>query len=75
MTTVSRDFKICDRCQTEVQVYELNDEGLMTDHEWLAVATNPDRKGYHLCPECASLFRDFMIGMVNIPAISIKKEN
>jgi hypothetical protein len=60
MAIVNREYKICDRCQFEIQVYEIDDEGTSSDWEWLSVATNPDRKGYHLCPECAADFRKFI---------------
>ena len=62
MATVTRDFKICDRCQTEVQVYELDDEGNMSDALWTTlVISDSDHRGktYHFCPKCTRLFEQF----------------
>lgn len=70
MPIISREFYICSRCMTECQHYELDDEGNMSTNDWLAIATNPDRKGYHLCPACKNSFYTFMMGFENIPAVN-----
>jgi DICT domain-containing protein len=61
MAIVTREFKICDRCQTEVQVYELDDEGNMSDNNWTLITV--DRlNSYHYCPKCTEAFIKFSKG-------------
>lgn len=61
MAKVMREFVICDRCMKEVQVYEVDDEGTMTDAEWAELTINSRSK--NLCPECTEALGEFL-GMV-----------
>lgn len=54
MALISREFMICDRCFLEVQVYELDDEGTMSNKDWSLVNVESARRNFHLCPECSA---------------------